>query len=188
MANRTIAGVTSTAECPQNLKPGALVSPTLPPPRLRERKQSIRCAIFILSAASFSPFVMAAETARPVFTAPPAATVTSGSILQVILSLLLVLAAVVLVAWVLKRINLPQQGAGSALKVISGVAVGQRERVVLVEVNDTWLVIGVAPGQVNALHSMPKGASPVAASNVADGDSNKFHSWLKQVMEKRDAH
>ena len=90
---------------------------------------------------------------------------SSGSVLQVILSLLLVLAAVVLVGWILKRINLPQQGAGNALKVISGVAVGQRERIVLVEVNDTWLVVGVAPGQVNALHTMPKGSLSAAPGN-----------------------
>jgi flagellar protein FliO/FliZ len=137
-----------------------------------------------LAAASFSPLVLAVDAARPAYVPPPAAGVSSGSVLQVILSLLLVLAAVVLVGWLLKRINLPQQGAGNALKVISGIAVGQRERVVLVEVNDTWLVIGVAPGQVNALHTMPKGALPSAAQ-IATGDDNKFQVWLKQMMEKR---
>lgn len=139
-----------------------------------------------LLAASFSPLVSAVETARPTFTPPPTAAVSTGSVLQVIVSLLLVLAAVVMVAWVLKRINLPQQGAGNALKVISGVAVGQRERVVLVEVNDTWLVVGVAPGQVNALHSMPKGSIPFQA-NTSVNPSNDFQSWLKKMMEKRNA-
>jgi flagellar protein FliO/FliZ len=134
----------------------------------------------------FSPLVLAVETARPAYVPPPAAAVSSGSVLQVILSLLLVLAAVVLVGWLLKRINLPQQGAGNALKVISGVAVGQRERVVLLEVNDTWLIVGVAPGQVNALHTMPKGTLP-GAVNAANGDDNKFQGWLKQMMEKRNA-
>ena len=80
--------------------------------------------------------------------------------MQIIFSLILVLAAVAIVAWVLKRINLPQHGAASLLKVISGVAVGPRERVVLMEVNDTWLVVGVAPGQVRTLHTMPKGVLP----------------------------
>jgi len=138
------------------------------------------------SAAIFSPLALAADAARPAYVPPPTAAVSSGSVLQVILSLLLVLAAVVVVAWILKRINLPQQGAGNALKVISGVAVGQRERIVLVEVNDTWLVVGVAPGQVNALHTMPKGTLP-SASNATAGDDNKFQGWLKQMMEKRDA-
>jgi flagellar protein FliO/FliZ len=139
-----------------------------------------------LAAAFFSPLVFAAEAARPAYVPPPAAAVSSGSVLQVILSLFLVLAAVVLVGWILKRINLPQQGAGNALKVISGVAVGQRERIVLVEVNDTWLVVGVAPGQVNALHTMPKGTLP-SASDTAPGFDNKFQGWLRQVMEKRNA-
>jgi len=142
--------------------------------------------IILAIATSFSPLVSAVETARPTFTPPPTAAVSTGSVLQVIVSLLLVLAAVVMVAWVLKRINLPQQGAGNALKVISGVAVGQRERVVLVEVNDTWLVVGVAPGQVNALHTMPKGSIP-GTTQSANGIDNNFQNWLKKMMEKRNA-
>jgi flagellar protein FliO/FliZ len=140
----------------------------------------------VLVAAIFSPLAHAADTARPAFVPPPAAAISSGSVLQVVLSLALVLVAVVVVGWILKRINLPQQGAGNALKVVSGVAVGQRERIVLVEVNDTWLVVGVAPGQVNSLHTMPKGALP-ATSRLATGDDSKFQGWLKQMMEKRNA-
>ncbi|HLP98530.1 MAG TPA: flagellar biosynthetic protein FliO [Sideroxyarcus sp.] len=141
-----------------------------------------------LAAAFFCPLAHAADTAaRPAYVPPPATAVSSGSVLQIILSLLLVLAAVVLVGWILKRINLPQQGAGNALKVISGVAVGQRERIVLVEVNDTWLVVGVAQGNVSALHSMPKGALPAAGSTPSGADDNKFQVWLKQMMEKRNA-
>ena len=137
-----------------------------------------------LVAATFPPLALAVDAAHPAYVPPPAAAVSPGSVLQVVLSLLLVLAAVVLVGWLLKRINLPHQGAGNALKVVSGIAVGQRERIVLVEVNDTWLVVGVAPGQVNALHTMPKGALPSAA-NTATADDNKFQVWLKQMMEKR---
>ena len=141
----------------------------------------------LVLAPLFSPLALAADAARPAYVPPPAAAVSSGSVLQVVFSLLLVLAAVVIVGWVLKRINLPQQGAGNALKVVSGVAVGQRERIVLVEVNDTWLVVGVAPGQVNALHAMPKGNLPQAAGS-SPIDDNKFQGWLKQMMEKRNAH
>ena len=106
--------------------------------------------------------------------------------MQIIFSLILVLAAVAAVAWIMKRINLPQHGAASLLKVISGVAVGQRERIVLVEVNDTWLVVGVAPGQVRTLHTMPKGVIPSGAQAGAMPD-NKFQMWLKQMVEKRNA-
>lgn len=143
-----------------------------------------------LTAFSLSPYVWAVETAKmPNYTPPPASVISTGSLFQVIFSLLLVLGAVVLVAWILKRINLPQQGAGGTLKVISGIAVGQRERIVLVEVNDTWLVVGVAPGQVRTLHTLPKQTGSPSApltENIAT-DDNKFKQWLKVVMEKRNA-
>ncbi len=131
-----------------------------------------------------SPLAFAADAARAPYVPPPAP-VSSGSVVQVIVSLLLVLAAVLVVAWLLKRINLPQQGQSNLLKVISGVAVGQRERVVLVEVNDTWLVVGVAPGQVRTLHTLPKGSLP--ADSTPAGEAKSFRSFLQQMKEKRNA-
>ena len=141
----------------------------------------------LLITALYSPLLALAETARPAYTPPPPSAVSSGSVFQIIFSLLLVLAAVVAIAWIMKRINLPQHGAASLLKVISGVAVGPRERVVLMEVNDTWLIVGVAPGQVRTLHTMPKGAIPSGSAHLAAGHDGKFQVWLKQMMEKRNA-
>ncbi len=72
-------------------------------------------------------------------------------------------------------------------KVIGGSAVGQRERVVLVEVADTWLVVGVAPGHVTALHSMPKGEITTGTADTVGGAStdHRFSAWFKKTMEKR---
>ena len=146
--------------------------------------------LLIVAAACcvwFHPVHAATEAARPAYTPPPPAAITTGSVMQILFSLVLVLAAVAVVAWMMKRINMPQHGAASLLKVISGVGVGPRERVVLVEVNDTWLIIGVAPGQVRTLHTMPKGVIPQGMRASADGADNKFQHWLKQVMEKHHA-
>jgi flagellar protein FliO/FliZ len=35
--------------------------------------------------------------------------------------------------------------------------IGNRERIVLVEVADTWIVVGLVPGQIRTLHTLPKG-------------------------------
>lgn len=111
----------------------------------------------------------------------------SGGMLQVILGLALVLAVIAGAAWLLRRFGGMPRGAASAVRVIGGSAVGQRERVVLVEVADTWLVIGVAPGQVTALHSMPKGENEAIGDHAdgAAGADTRFSAWFKQVMEKR---
>lgn len=141
----------------------------------------------LLIAALYSPLLAAAETARPAYSPTPPAAVSTGGVMQIIFSLILVLAAVALVAWIMKRINLPQHGTASLLKVISGVAVGPRERVVLMEVNDTWLIVGVAPGQVRTLHTMPRGTLPSGSAHLASAPDGKFQMWLKQMVEKRNA-
>ena len=97
----------------------------------------------------------------------------------------LVLAFIAGCAWLLRRFGGLQASSAGAVKVIGGSPVGQRERVVLVEVADTWLVIGVAPGSVTALHSMPKGDIAEHENNA--GPHPNFSRWLRQVKEKRDA-
>ena len=123
--------------------------------------------------------------------APPPPAVSSGSIVQIIFSLLLVLAAIVLVAWLLKRMNVAQQGSNNALKVVGGVAVGQRERVVLIEIQDTWLVVGVGAGQVRALHTLPKPFSNNQnTENTVDfspPNANKFAAMLASVLQRKPA-
>lgn len=137
-------------------------------------------------AIAGSPLAAATEVGRPTFTPPPVATVTGGSVLQVIVSLALVLAAVMLVGWILKRIQPMQRGPDGTLKVVGSLALGQRERVVLLEVNDTWLLLGVTPGQVNTLHSMPKGVLPAHAAGGSPSHAD-FQGRLKKMMERRNA-
>lgn len=107
--------------------------------------------------------------------------------LQIIFSLLLVLAVIVLVARLLKRMNLVQAGTGNLLRVVGGVAIGQRERIVLVEVEDTWLVVGVGPGQIRTLHTLPRQETPQSGSAAANPMSaqTKFASLLSSVIQVR---
>ncbi len=111
----------------------------------------------------------------------PAIPQTSG-MLQMFFALLFVLAMLIAAAWLLKRYAVQQKIPGGAIRVIAGAAVGQRERVVLVEIGDTWLVLGVAPGQVSALHTMPKMEAAEDEDRKADSG---FQTWLRQILEKR---
>ncbi len=112
--------------------------------------------LFLLSFALCPlPSAHAAEGANPSYAPLPPA-VSSGNIVQIIFSLLLVLAAIVLVARLLKKMHVAQQGSENLLRVLGSVPLGQRERAVLVEIKNTWLVVGVAPGQVCTLHTLEK--------------------------------
>ncbi len=105
-----------------------------------------------------------------------------AGLLQVLVGLFLVLAAVAGAAWLLRRMAPGQALAGGVLKVVGAMAVGPKERVVLVEVGDTWLVLGVAPGQVNTLHTLSKQAVP---GGSAHGTPPLFSDWLKRAMDKQ---
>ncbi|SFT55901.1 flagellar biosynthetic protein FliO [Halomonas saccharevitans] len=72
----------------------------------------------------------------------------------------LILVIILVAAAVLRRWGLPHQRHGRHLRVVGSTAVGTKERVVIVEVEDTWLVLGVGGGQVNKLHDLPAPASP----------------------------
>lgn len=130
-------------------------------------------ALLLFPAAS----AMAAQTAP----AMPLA-----GMMKMFLVLLIVLGMLFGVAWFLRRFAAQQKlPGGGALRVIAGTAVGQRERVVLVEVGETWLVVGVAPGHVSALHAMPK--VDIAEEPELHAPEKGFSSWLKQVVERRNA-
>jgi flagellar protein FliO/FliZ len=77
--------------------------------------------------------------------------VTPPVLARLVLGLVVVLAGLGAVAWVLRRVS-PRvwRGAGD-LRVLGGVAVGSRERVVLIQVGSRKLLLGVTPGRLATL-------------------------------------
>ena len=126
----------------------------------------------------------AAELARAEESAPAASGALTGPLLSLVLGMAVVLAVIAAAAWLLKRLAPRNYSNAGVLRVIAGAAVGQRERVVVVEIGATWLVLGVTPGSVNALHQLPRltGAEPAAATA---GEPRAFAAWFKHMLEKR---
>lgn len=101
---------------------------------------------------------------------------------KTILALLLVIVVILFCAAMVRRWapGAIRSGQRQMLKVVSSVAVGQRERVVIVEIEQRWLVLGVAAGQVTRLHEMP--APPPAAQ--APESRSSFGAELRQALGK----
>lgn len=121
--------------------------------------------------------------------APIAGTTPFISFLQVLFGLGLVLAAIAGTAWLLKRLGPGQVSAAGALRVVGGVAVGPKERVVLVDVGDTRLVLGVAPGHISTLHQMPRPVddpSNPRIEPIAGQFQDKLKALLNRKRERRD--
>ncbi len=111
----------------------------------------------------------------------------AGSVLQMFLGLALVLGIFGAIAWVMKRSGAVGGAHQNALKLVASIAVGTRERVVLIEVGEQWILAGVAPGSVNQLASLPRGELGALRNDDGNTSGNGFACFLKQVMDKRDA-
>lgn len=136
-------------------------------------------ACLVAAACFLSSSVFAADSS-----VPTAAAASYGSLLQVMFGLGLVLAAIAGTAWLLRRFSPGQVSANGSLRVVSAVMVGPKERVVLVDVGDTRLVLGVAPGQIRTLHQMERPADE-SGYDASVLPNNVFYSRLREMLNKQ---
>ncbi|MBU9437389.1 flagellar biosynthetic protein FliO [Burkholderia multivorans] len=92
-----------------------------------------------------------------------------GAVLQTLVGLAVVIGLVFGCAWLARRFGFQPARRGGPLKVVSSVAVGAKESATIVEIGDTWLVLGVAPGNVRLLHTLPAGSAVVPSTDAAAG-------------------
>ncbi len=100
-----------------------------------------------------------------------AETSAASYLMQLTLGLIVVLAAIAALAWLLRRTQAVGASVSGGLKVLGGVAIGQRERVVLVQVGETQLLIGVAPGSIRTLHELSEPLDTHAPGIATDAQS-----------------
>lgn len=147
------------------------------------------------AAASASASASAAVNAPPgplalTIPTPPPAPASSGGLLQTTMALLFVLAVLVGLAWLLKRYG-PKHLNGSQrhIKLVDSLNLGARERILLLEVGEQWIVVGASAGRMNALTTLPRQElpeqeAPPAAAATPPLKAN-FAAWLKQTIEQR---
>ena len=81
-----------------------------------------------------------------------------GAVLQTLVGLAVVIGLVFACAWLARRFGLQPSARGNVVRTVGGVSLGGKERVAVVEIGDTWLVLGAAPGNVRLLHTLPAGS------------------------------
>lgn len=111
------------------------------------------------------------------------ASVGTGTFIQAGLALALIVSVLFGLAWLARKANGGKGFGQGGMKIVGGVALGPRERIVLIEVGDEWLVIGIVPGQIRTLHRLAKGAALPA--DAAGSSDSPFSQWLKSVADRR---
>lgn len=105
-------------------------------------------------------------------------------ILQVILSLVLVVAVIVLLSFLLKKMNLQARTGSGAVRILSVIPLGAKDRLLLVAVGDEQLLLGSSPGNVQKLHTLEKPIDPDSNSG-ADIEDKSFMSVLSSITRNQ---
>ena len=154
---------------------------------------------------NFLALILAAELLPNAAIAASEAPISpTGGVFKMIIGLAVVLAVMAVITWVLKRMVPGVGNKQSVIRIVGGVSVGSRERVVVLEVSGRWIVVGVAAGQVSQLANLESGSAVLGetvlpSSSILDvgtaGFTNTFASWLtkstgkildKKELEKND--
>src|SRR5579859_1963079 len=115
-------------------------------------------------------------------TAPAPHPTGIGGLGEVAFALMIVLAAIFVIAWMLRRMRVVGSRVGGAIDVLANVQLGQKERAVLLKVGSTQILLGVAPGQVNTLHVLTE---PLELTKPPSTDgTNNFRTILLRSLGK----
>lgn len=132
-------------------------------------------ARFLLAAVllPLSGYLLAVEPG-PV---KPGSAIATTDPVTVLLGLLFVVGLIFVLAWLLKKVSGGPLLSNSTMKVLSSMSVGTRERVVLVQVGDKQMLLGVGAGSVSQLHIFDE---PIIAPNTVQG--GEFQKKLQQIL------
>ena len=108
-----------------------------------------RIQYLLLAVVALMPSLGYAEA---IVTGPPNPVI---ALLKMAMALAVVLGLLWAFAFLLKRFQAPALQAKSGLRLISTYNLGQREKLVVMQVGEEQLLLGVSPSTISTLHVLP---------------------------------
>lgn len=109
-----------------------------------------------------------------------AGSIQTDYVIQVLLSLVLVVGIIILLSFLLKKINLQARTGSGAVRILTVVPIGAKDRLLLVAVGEEQLLLGSSPGSVQKLHTLSKPIDTSSNSELA-AEEGSFMSVLNSV-------
>lgn len=144
-------------------------------------KRVLKVLSGVVLALSFN--VLAAEPVATVATAaaPAVSSGVAGQLTQLVFGLLLVLGLIFFLAWLLRRVQQAgPAGKGQVIELIGSRALGPRDRLMLVQVGNEQILLGLSPGSITALHVLKE---PVQVPTT-EKTTPEFALRLMELMGK----
>lgn len=105
----------------------------------------------------------------------------SMSVFKVTLALGFVLLAIFFSAWLFRRFSSLPTIKNDALSIVGGLSLGNRERIVLLQVGEEQVLLGVTPGRLETLHVLEK---PLDTSKSNRVEKEQFSLKLQKAVNQ----
>ena len=111
--------------------------------------------------------------------------ISASVYLQAFLSLIFILGILFFATWILRKVSGWRGFGNQKIKVIGGVALSPREKIVLLQIADECLVVGVVPGQIRTLHqvALDKVCSPEEIDELSQQSKGKNDLEIKNLFQ-----
>ena len=101
-------------------------------------------------------------------------------------SLIFVVAIILGLAWLLKRMRIPTMGNQRGLSIIRQIPVGAKERIAVVKVNDEQFLVGITSQSINLISKLEKPVDLEQWSGEEKPGINTFAEQFRQFSRKHD--
>lgn len=122
-------------------------------------------------------FALAAEPADKAAT-PMAGSDVAGQLGQLLLGLLLVIGLIFVLAWLLRRVQQLAPRSGQVIKLLATQPLGPRDRLVLVQVGNEQILLGLSAGRIAPLHVLKEPVHLADAEPATPGFAQRLMELL----------
>ncbi|MEH6566123.1 MAG: flagellar biosynthetic protein FliO [Halopseudomonas sp.] len=104
-----------------------------------------------------------------------------GQLLQLALGLAVVVGMILLLGYLMRRVGPLAPQGGQHIKLVSTLPLGPRDRLLLVDVGGTQMLLGTSPGRINTLYVFDEPVADLAVAATGNGDfARKLQAMLKR--------
>src|SRR5690625_5127410 len=108
---------------------------------------------------------------------------TDVAVLRVLASLALIIVTILALAWLARRTGWIQGKHQNRLKVVTSLRLGARSHISIIEVDNTQLVLGITPTQINVLHTLPESSACAAQASPETSSRPHDHQATAQASD-----
>jgi flagellar protein FliO/FliZ len=139
-------------------------------------------ALLALPLSVLAAEPVAGHAAPAAATAPMVNSGVAGQLTQLVFGLLLVLGLIFFLAWLLRRVQQAgPAGKGQVIELIGSRALGPRDRLMLVQVGNEQILLGLSPGTITALHVLKE---PIEVPSTSEKATPEFAQHLLRILGK----